>query len=43
MCPRIPLLFLVLLLLTGTIYAGTFRASAVETDITPTTPQWLLG
>src|ERR1700757_2520866 len=43
MSPRIPLLFLVWLLLPGTSYAGTFRASAVETDITPTTPQWLLG
>ena len=24
-------------------YAAGFRASAVEVDITPTSPQWLLG
>jgi len=30
-------------LLTGTAFAGNFRASVVEVDITPTSPQWLLG
>src|SRR5215472_5706309 len=37
------LLSLVLSFVTSTSFAGVFRASVVETDITPTTPQWLLG
>ncbi len=40
---RIAVLFLLVSSLPATIYGGTFRASAVETDITPTSPQWLLG
>ena len=43
MRPAIPALFALSMLFTGTIHAGTFRASVVETDITPTSPQWLLG
>lgn len=40
---RLPFLLLVCLQLAGTAFAGDFRASAVEVDITPTTPQWLSG
>lgn len=40
---RIAFAFFILLPLIGTAYAAPFRASAVEVDITPTTPQWLLG
>jgi hypothetical protein len=40
---RIPLLMLASLQLVGTAYAGTFRASAVKVDITPSSPQWLEG
>ena len=29
--------------LAGSAYAGTLRASAVQVDITPHTPQWLAG
>lgn len=36
-------LFLAGLLTSGTLYAGTLRAAAVEVDITPSTPQWLTG
>jgi hypothetical protein len=40
---RIPLALLVCFQLIGTAYAGVFRASAVEVDITPSSPQWLSG
>jgi hypothetical protein len=40
---RIPLVLLICLQLIGTAYASQFRASAVEVDITPSTPQWLAG
>jgi len=40
---RSSVLFLLLELLVEMGYAAGFRASAVEVDITPTTPQWLLG
>ena len=36
-------MFLAGLLTSGTLYAGTLRAAAVEVDITPSTPQWLTG
>jgi neutral ceramidase len=35
---------IVAILLTGTLPVwGAFRASAVKVDITPKTPQWLIG
>ena len=37
------LVLLISIPLAGTGHAGNFRAAAVEDDITPTTPQWLLG
>src|SRR5437016_1940069 len=40
---RIPFVLMVSIMLIGTGHAGVFRASVVETDITPSTPQWLLG
>lgn len=40
---RIPLVLLICLELIGTAHASQFRASAVEVDITPSTPQWLAG
>ena len=40
---RIPFLLLASFQLVGTANAGTFRASAVKVDITPTAPQWLEG
>ena len=36
-------LFLACLPLAAAVHAGTFRASAVEVDITPSSPQWLSG
>ena len=40
---KFALLILITLSLPSLAFAGTFRASAVETDITPTSSQWLLG
>jgi neutral ceramidase len=40
---RIVFLLLACLQFASFGYAGTFRASAVEVDITPTSPQWLSG
>src|ERR1035441_6774401 len=40
---RIPISLLVCLQLVGTASAGTFRASAVKVDITPSSPQWVAG
>jgi hypothetical protein len=40
---RIPISLLVCFQLVGTASAGTFRASAVKVDITPSSPQWLAG
>lgn len=40
---KIPLFVLLCLALAGSAYSGTLRASAVEVDITPSTPQWLAG
>lgn len=40
---RIPLILLVCLQLVGPACAGTFRASAVKVDITPSSSQWLAG
>lgn len=43
MSPRIVFLLILFCNLAGAGYAGEFRASAVKVDITPTSPQWLLG
>jgi len=43
MLPRIALVLFLFSQLTGTGYAAEFRASVVEVDITPTTPQTLRG
>lgn len=43
MKPKSSLLLLLPLLLLGSAYGAGFRASAVEVDITPDSPQWLLG
>jgi neutral ceramidase len=43
MLARIALVFFLFFQLAGTGYAAEFRASAVEVDITPTSPQWLRG
>lgn len=43
MPPRIALSLFLFAQLAITGYAAQFRASAVEVDITPTSPQWLLG
>ncbi len=43
MVKRIGFVLLACLQFAVAAYAGTFRASAVEVDITPTTPQWLAG
>jgi neutral ceramidase len=40
---RMCILLLACLQLAGAAYAGTLRASAVEVDITPSSPQWLSG
>ena len=40
---KISVLLLACLQFAGAAYAGTFRASAVEVDITPDSPQWLAG
>jgi neutral ceramidase len=40
---RIAIVLSICLQLIGTAYASQFRASAVEVDITPSTPQWLAG
>ncbi|HTZ60672.1 MAG TPA: neutral/alkaline non-lysosomal ceramidase N-terminal domain-containing protein [Acidobacteriaceae bacterium] len=40
---KISWVILIFLGLAGTAFAGTFRASAVQVDITPTSPQWLAG
>jgi neutral ceramidase len=40
---KIVLGFLFSISFAGIGHAGTFRAAVVEEDITPTTPQWLLG
>jgi neutral ceramidase len=40
---RISVLLFACLQVAGAAYAGTFRASAVEVDITPSAPQWLTG
>jgi neutral ceramidase len=40
---KILVVLMLSMLLVGTGYAGTFRAAVVETDITPTSSQWLLG
>jgi neutral ceramidase len=40
---RVSVLLLACLQLAGAAYGGTFRASAVEVDITPNAPQWLSG
>ena len=40
---RILIVLLGSLLLAGPAFAGTFRAAAVEVDITPGSPQWLAG
>jgi len=37
------LVLLISMLYVEVSYAGNFRAAVVETDITPTSPQWLLG
>jgi neutral ceramidase len=40
---KLSLVLLVSLDLAGSAYAGMLRASAVQVDITPNTPQWLAG
>ena len=42
-CRALCLSFFIFVQLAGTGYAAVLSASAVEVDITPTTPQWLLG
>lgn len=43
MLKRIVALLFIAFQLAGAGFAAEFRASAVEVDITPSTPQWLLG
>ena len=43
MIPRIGLVLFLLCKLAASGYAAEFRASAVKVDITPGSPQWLLG
>ena len=38
-----PMLVLYLLIAEVTVWGGSFRASVVKVDITPSTPQWLMG
>jgi len=40
---KISFVLIACLQLAGSAYAGTLRASAVQVDITPTSPQWLAG
>jgi len=43
MVARIACVLVVFAQLTASAWCGTFRASEVSVDITPSTPQWLLG